>query len=396
MWSSNMKYLSERKVRRQGTLEGRNWRWRPWRPFPGWPLWEDKNPVPDAQEKELSQYERKLMSYANQNLDIISHNWSKEDEKLKAEYCIAKQQREQLGKKILEEKGECKIAADALLIAERAYKHFPPLSLPAWLFWFLFIGISVGEGFINYFVFQIFGQREHETYLMALAIVLVLPVTAEFTGRYLKSEEETTFKGKILLGVCLFGVVALLTSLAILREYFFEAIKTMTNIQISPNTLSAILIVFNLTIFVALTILAYMYARTHPDAYGKASKNYDKACADLRKEGGDVENVANSLSAAEERYNNAHTKRDAVYKQHLDMAEDVIDRWVSYVITYRHANINARAKTEDILAFRIDPRSCIQMPENLTKIDWHCAYEDVPSGDANGQSEIGSNNGAKR
>lgn len=396
MASRNMKYLSERKVKRQGQLDGRNWYWRPWRPLPGWPLFKEKEPYPPTDMEGLSQYEQNLMSYANQNLDIISRDWSEEDEKLKAEYCTAKQQKEQLEKKILEEEGDCKAASVALLEAERSYKEFPPLSLPAWLFWLLFIGISVGEGFINYFVFQIFGQREHETYLMALAIVLVLPVASEFTGRFLKSEEETTIKGKILVGVCLFGVIALLTSLAILREYFFEAIKTMTNIQISPNTLSVILIVFNLTIFIALTCLAYMHARTRPDAYGKANNNYEKACADLRKEGGEVESVAKRLVTAEERYNNAQTKRDAIYKQHRDMAQDIIDRWISYVIVYRHANINARDKKENIRSFLIDPATCVHMPNNLADIDWHCAYEDVPFSDAVERTQDGPSNGAKK
>ncbi len=362
-----IKYYSIREVKRQGKKDGRNWRWK-FMP-PSWPFWESKEPDPPVHQKEHSQYEAKLISIAHENLEKIGSEWAKEDEKLMPEYCNAKAEKERLEEKISTETNEHKDAILAHETTKRVFFNFPPRWIPLFLYWLIFIAIGCGEGYFNYFVFQMFGEEEWKTYIMAGAIILLIPLAAEILGHSIKKEMKTnTDKSGILISLTI--VILLLICLAVLREAFFEA--TQVKIKMTPTSLALILIVFNLAIFFIMTFLSYLEARKNPEDYRKAKKAYHEALKNLKERGEDVEKIAEELAEAEEKFNNAHSKRESGFEGYSHLAEAERDSWVSYIRTYRHGNMSARKEKALPESFKVDPETLIKIPDALMNLDWEC------------------------
>jgi hypothetical protein len=364
-----IKHLSLREVRRTGRKDGRNWKWR-FLP-PSWPLWESKEPDPPITQKEPSQYESNLISITNQGLERLGEEWCKEDEKLKPEYCNAKDEKERLEEKIREETEQHKTAILTFESAKKKFEEFPPRWISQWLYWTIVLAIVTAEGLFNYFVFQMFGQEEWETYLMAGGVILVMPLASELLGHSLKKKERS-LTDNVLMGLAIVVVIALLACLGILRETFFEASRSAT-IPMSPTTLAIILIVFNLAIFVVLTYLSYLESRADPEGYRKACRAYKGAKEALRKEGGDVDRVAGELAKAEDRLNKAVSARELTFGRYTQKAEIERDVGVSYIRNYRHANMEARKDRTLPESFRVDPETLVAIPSILHDIDWDCS-----------------------
>ncbi len=365
--AKGVKYYSLSEVKRQGKRDGRSWRWK-FMP-PTWPFWETKDSDPPINQKEHSQYEAKLISVAHENLERIGNEWSKEDEKLTTEYCNAKNKKEDLESQIAQEGEEHKDAIIQYEKAKKAFYDFPPRRIPLWIYWLIFIAISIGEGFFNYFVFQMFGEENWKTYSMAIAIILLIPLASEILGHSIKKETKTNID-KFWIAVSLTVVIILLACLAILREAFFEALQV--KIPMNPPTLALILIAFNLAIFVVLTYLSYAEARKNPEDYRKAAKAYEEALKTVKEKGEDVEEVAEELVEIEERFNRAHSAREHTFEGHKHKAEGERDSWVSYIRTYRHANMSVRKDKTLPESFKIDPETLIKIPDVFENLDWSC------------------------
>jgi len=71
------KYYTDRGVTKKGKQDGRPWKWRA-----GWPPWEPKDPIPPVDQKDLTEFEERLISDAERNLSSIAHKWSEKDDKL--------------------------------------------------------------------------------------------------------------------------------------------------------------------------------------------------------------------------------------------------------------------------------------------------------------------------
>jgi len=368
--AKGIKYYSLREVRRAGKRDGRSWRWK-FMP-PSWPLWETKEPYPPINQEEPSEYEAKLISISHENLEKIGSEWAKEDEKLMQDYCNAKAEKERLEEKINNEMAEHK---DAILDYEKTRKkflEFSPRWIPLFLYWMIFIAIGCGEGYFNYFVFQMFGEEERKTYIMAGEIILLIPLSAELLGHSIKKEMKTNID-KMGITISFTIVILLLICLAVLREAFFEASQVKINMR--PTTLALILIVFNLAIFFIMTFLSYLEARKNPEDYRKAKKAYHKALTYFKEKDAYVKSVAKDLAAAEERFNNAHSKRESTFEKYKHLAEAERDRWVSYIRTYRHGNMTARKEKNLPESFRVDPETLIKIPDALINLDWGCPDE---------------------
>ena len=361
-------HYSPRKVRKGGKKDGRNWRWK----FvpPSWPFWESKEPDPPLNQPQPSQYESKLISIAHENLERISGEWSREDEGLTSEYCNAKTEKEGLVAKNQKEIKEHEKAVEKYDTARKNLSEFAPRWIPALVYWLIYIAIVAGEGLFNYFVFQIFGQEKLETYVMALAIVLIIPICSHLIGHYLKIKEKSP-TDKFLISSCSFAVLVLLVVLAILRETFFEA--SDYTLPIKPVTVTMILIGINLAIFVGLTFLSYSESRADPEGYRKAKRAFQEVEEDLRKEGGDVERIFMELEEAEARFNRAHSKREHTFERYKHRAEEERDTWVTYIREYRHGNMHSRKDKPLPESFKTDPESLIMIPAVFQNgLDWSC------------------------
>ncbi|MEW6213986.1 MAG: hypothetical protein AB1478_02085 [Nitrospirota bacterium] len=365
------KYYSLRKVKRQGKKDGRSWKWK-FMP-PTWPFWETKDPDPPVNQKEHSQYEAKLISLAHGNFERLGEEWSKEDEKLTQEYCNAKGEKEDFELQIEKESEQYKDAIIQYKKAKNIFFNYPPRWVPLLIYWFIFGFVAIGEGLFNYYVFQIFGQKETETFLMASAIILALLIASELLGHHLKKEEKSSLD-RFMIGFMITIALAALSAFAILRETFFEASPTAGafNIPINPTVLAGIFITFNFAFFVGITYLSYTEARKNPEDYRKAKKTYEEALKAVKEKGEDVERVAKELSEAEERFNNAYSAREHTFERYKHMAEGERDGWVRYIRTYRHANMSVRKYKTSPESFKIDPETLIKIPAAFENLDWSC------------------------
>ena len=363
-----VKYYSLREVRRAGKKDGRNWRWK-FLP-PSWPFWESKDPDPPVAQKEPSQYEANLISVAHQNLERIGHEWSREEEKLIKEYCNAKAKKEELEQRLIDETAGHQEAIVTFVKAKEDFLKYSPRWIPLWLYWLIFISITFGEGVFNYFVFQIFGEEEWKTWIMAGAIILVIPLASELIGHHLKKAAKS-IADKLWISLNATIVIALLTGIAILRETFFEASEYI-KVPINPTTLTGILILLNLGIFVVLTYLSYTEARGNPEEYRKVRKAYEEASMAVKRESGDMERVAEDLSEAKDGFNEAHSARKHTFEGYKHQAEGERDGWASYIRTYRHANKSVRKNKTEPDSFNVDPETFIKIPPVFETLDWSC------------------------
>lgn len=374
--AKGIEYISFRKVRRQGKKDGRSWRWK-FLP-PSWPFWESKDPDPPVDQAEPSQYEANLLSVSHKDMQKMAVEWAQKDEKMLPEYRNAKADKERLEEKIEKEMGEHKDSILSYESAKKAFFGFAPRRIPQLVYWLIFAIVGVGEGFFNFFVFQMFGEEAWKTYMMAGAIILLIPLAAEILGHFLKKEKKT-LTDNILITVSFATVASLLVTLALLREAFFEA--SQLHINMSSDKLAGILIIFNVVIFVIMTVLSYAEARTRPEEYRQAKREYEEALKNIREKGADVEKVTEELTRAEERLVNARTARESTFARYRHLVEAERDIWESYIRTYRHANMSARQGTALPESFKVNPETLIDVPDVFEKpLDWTCPGESDKGG----------------
>lgn len=369
-----------RKVRKQGVRDGRDWMWKPWRPFPGWPLWEKKDPVPIPASLRSSQYEEQLRSDALANLSKVAEEWGRKDDKLLDEYSAAKSDMEQLAAKHGKELKEYENTLKPLEEARAEFEKFAPRWIPLWLFWTIFSVITIGEGFFNYFVFQMFGEREWQTALMAAAIILVIPLSSELLGHFLNKDEKSLMD-KLFMAVSVITIVALLIGLAILRETFFEVnLASEQSFPLTPAKLAMILILFNFAIFVILTFLSYSEARRDPESYRRSRDKYNNLLRASTTEHADVKTLDPVMRKAVERLSRAQARRISLFKEYQSTVEKERNSWISYIRIYRHANETARKNAVEIVPFQTAPEDAIPIPQKLRELHWECAKGDIQGG----------------
>lgn len=371
MPEKKIRYYSLREVKKVGKQDGRSWRWK-FMP-PSWPFWETKEPDPPVNQKEPSQYEATLISISHENLERTCKAWSEEDHKLTENYCNAKRQRDAL--KSLQE-DETEEHEDALISLEKArleFSKYPPTRWPLIIYCSILCGIVIGESFINYLVFQLFGQTETETLLMAAATIIVIVLASELIGYNLKKEKKSGMD-KIWIVAGMMSTFALLIAIAILRETFFEKARSagILDINISPAGLTAIFIIINIAFFIGLTYLSYTESRRNPGEYRKARQAYEDALKKVDEAGEDNKKYGKELAKAEELFIKAFSAREHAFEEYKHTAEEERDKWVGCIRTYRHADMSARKDKTLPESFRIDPETLIKIPAVFEKLEWEC------------------------
>jgi TRAP-type C4-dicarboxylate transport system permease small subunit len=361
-----------RKVRKQAKLDGREWQWnKPF--FLRWPLIKDHTPYPLQAQETCSQYELSLVKRAHENIRRNSEAWRREDEKLKPAYCTAKRNVEALKKTLDKEEKEAQGVIKPFKDALNAFMNFPPPFMPLIAYAIIYAIITLGEGYFNYYVFQMFGESEAGTWLMAFGIIATIPVAAHLCGHMLKKNLKTPIDwGVMIVSVC--AVVGLLIVLAILREAFFETNQTQYNIALSPATVAMILIVFNITIFVVMTFLSYMQSRPDPEAYKTAKNQLKSAYQNMKKQGIDVKKIQPRLEAAAKEYSRIAALRSATQKKYYESAIKAKEGWIALVYEYRHTNMRYRDNKEEPKCFIIDlsRHESLVIPDALIELDMDC------------------------
>lgn len=157
---------AERKVKKRGKKDGRDWRWKFFPPR--WPFREPKDSDPLIAQEDPTEFEKELIGRANENISRILQEWYEIDKTLHKN-CMNAEDRFKTTKAVIEkESGEHKEAIENYKAAKEQFYKQPMPNISAKLFWAIFAIITLAEIAFNALVFSVFGQSKIHTYLMAI------------------------------------------------------------------------------------------------------------------------------------------------------------------------------------------------------------------------------------
>lgn len=364
-----------RKVHQRAVEDGRDWRWRFWPPK--WPFREPKESQPASSQSEHALFEMALKEAAENDLEILAEEWQRRDLELKPPFCEALAEHLHAETALTKETSEAQAAAEEFKAAETSFHELrPPALRPGWMyFWLIVIGLC--EFPLNSIVFQIFGQEQMETWLVSAGLGVTIPLMADWFGRSLKQSVRSA-ADRMLMLVAPVVVLALLTTLAFLREKFFEASEAfrLLGLRIAPGQAVAVFIAINIALFFVATIIAYEGSPDDRPLYIIRHRRWKEARRLFHKEMSEAQAAAHRLERAAKMLQRSRTMREKIFERFSSQASYVKENADSYVAIYRSVNLSARRSAECPPCFRLPPPAAA-IPASLLTIDWNCAG--VPS-----------------
>ncbi|MBE0427710.1 MAG: hypothetical protein IBX72_13840 [Nitrospirae bacterium] len=373
MAREGIRYYTNRSVRKRGKQDGRDWVWGPFclsrKP---------KQSDPPNDQEEPTEFEKELLRGANENLSRISQKWSDIDKKLYKNCRDAEDKYKRAKSAVDRESGEHKVALENYETTKADFYKQPMTHMSKTLFWLLFVIITGAEFAFNALVFNVFGQSQIHTYLMAAGVIVGIPVFSDFIGRKLRMENKSKTTLGMMIGVALITVIGLAV-IAILREKFFEAYKIVDALGIrwSANNIVFTFFIVNICLFGAIVVIAYEAGNKNPSEYKRAKRELEEAERKLEEEAGDLKEAAEELANARIEFNKAHSERIHEFEKIKYKAEEERDIWIGLVQLYRSSNMAARKEKTKPLSFYRDLEGLILIPESLQKLDCNsCCYEE--------------------
>ncbi|MDI6794534.1 MAG: hypothetical protein QME81_16980, partial [bacterium] len=306
------RYVTEREVRKKGRQDGNpSWKLR----F-GWPFWEFPPQIPSIDQNELTEYEEKLIGLAQENLSRITQEWAEEDKALYQSCRDAEDRYKRTEENKKKEVPEHKEASDRYEEAKEEFNKQPMPHISSAFGLFLIGIITVGECFFNALVFNIFGQSQIHTWIMAFGVMIAIPWCARFTGKTLRLKDKSA-TDIIIMVIGVSAVIAVLAVIALLREKFLEAMKVSETmgIELEPSSMGLSFFVINLLFFVAMFTIEYEKAHKDPEAYKKAKKALKEAKKGVKKEGGEAKASVRGFEEAQREFNEAHSSRTHKFEE---------------------------------------------------------------------------------
>ena len=191
----------------------------------------------------------------------------------------------------VEDSHALKQAHRALELAEKRYNEFydkfgraPIIYIPHWVYVIFAILIFVGEIPLNAIVFQIFGENQVMTWIMAFIIGLSVPLSAHFVGiKYREQPPGSISYGNIFKGtVALAVIIAALYGLSVMRQTYLGEFKDdlgLTDVLVDSSFLFFWL---NIAVLGAAVMIAYLSHDPVPE-YQRAETDYKDALKKVNK-----------------------------------------------------------------------------------------------------------------
>lgn len=198
--------------------------------------------IPAPQSSDPAPFEKQLLHEASILASKVSTKYKNAlemlDAKIKAELDFQERRKNHSEKDIanyaeyetasIEDTHQLRDAHKQLELAEerfnKLYEKFgraPIIYVPHWLYIILAIAIFAGEIPLNALVFQIFGENQIMTWIMAVIIGLAVPLTAHFIGIKFREHAEGLNVANLLKGiVALAVIVAALYGLSLMRQTY--------------------------------------------------------------------------------------------------------------------------------------------------------------------------------
>ncbi len=371
MKKGKIRFYTDREARKKGKRDGRDYKWVLW-PF----IKRDRTPTPRIDETDpTTEFEDELIKAAEANLNDISEEWNKEDKDLLMRCKNAedryKNADKKMKKEIAEYEGDEKIKG-AIKEYEDAKKQFYGIPMPfiqPTVGLFLITIITAGECFFNAIVFNIFGQSQIHTWIMALGVMISIPVFASFMGAKSRLQNKS-YSDMIIMIISGVIIMAGLAVIALLREQFLEATKLQETIGItlSSSTMGLSFYIINLLLFAAIFIIEYERAHKDPENYNKVKKILREAEKKLEKEAKEVRESIHEFEDAQREFNELHSLRTSKFQEIKDKAIGEKLRWIRLIQVYREANMAARVRDRTkpkVFEGEFDEDKYIKIPADL-------------------------------
>ena len=181
-------------------------------------------------------------------------------------------------------------AHEFLEFSEKRYRDMsarlgraPVRYIPLWLYVMFAAAIFAGEIPLNALVFQIFGENQLMTWVMAVIIGLCIPISAHFVGIKLREADRRLFSVDLLkavLGACV--IVAALYGLSLMRQTYLGAYKEELGLTDALVQTSFMFFWLNIAVFGAAIMLSYLAHDSEP-GFERAEHEYERARRTVQK-----------------------------------------------------------------------------------------------------------------
>lgn len=263
-------------------------------------------------------------------------------------------------------------------------KRDPVVYIPHWAYIFLAFFIFVGEVPLNALVFQMFGENQVMTWVMALIVGLCIPVSAHFIGIKLREHGRGLSMTNILKGVVALAVViAALYGLSVMRQTYLGSMKESLGLTDSLVENSFMFFWLNVAVLAAAVVIAYLAHDPIPgyDVLGHRLKVLRKKVAkaertkvDLLKKAAMKRVAERDKAAAEHRDNcNRVDLMKGTYDQLLTEGKEWESRCLIVLrqkaAVYRHENLKNRESKALPRSFETEPELNLELRKMKEKLD---------------------------
>jgi hypothetical protein len=139
------------------------------------------------------------------------------------------------------------------------YRRPPTVYIPHWLYIILALIIFVGEIPLNALVFQIFGENQIMTWIMATIIGLSVPLIAHFVGIKFREHPDKVDYANLIKGlIALSVVVAALYGLSVMRQTYLGENKDALGLTDNLVASSFMFFWLNIAVLGAAVMISYM------------------------------------------------------------------------------------------------------------------------------------------
>jgi len=250
----------------------------------------------------------------------------------------------------------------------------------SWLYAALMLAIAVGEFPLNMIVFQLFGEREMLTQLMAGTLGLVLPAAAHFLGLLLRQgwlRAGRLSAHPVFIALLVVVPMGVLVGIAYVREKFFEALKPqeLFGITVDYQMVTVIFLAINVLIFLLATVAAYV---RHDEEAAQCHRRVWAATARGRQARSEVATVSQLLEARRTRCQQLYNERIRTFDRMKHEAKEWKDITQKLMEVYRRYNLRQRADTTLPKSFEQYPPIAM-LTDDIT-LEWACG---PPTVDAN-------------
>jgi hypothetical protein len=157
------------------------------------------------------------------------------------------------------------------------YGRCPAQYIPHWLYVTLALAIFLGEIPLNALVFQIFGENQVMTWVMAFVIGLSVPITAHFIGIKIREHGDGfSWANAIKALVATALVVSALYGISVLRQVYLGEFKDALGLTDNLVQSTGLFFLLNIAVLGAAIMVAYLSHDPVP-GFERAAQEYQVA-----------------------------------------------------------------------------------------------------------------------